>query len=538
MKKIIILTLLLNTFTGYTQPTFKTGVNFPFYTPTAANINDYLSLVNQSGAKAIRQMIYADAFWKNVEPTDNNWNFTYTDSAFINPYSLTPIGTLYSMMGNDTIGMQVPWLACSNPFTCYWDPSNDSIYSKDYVIQTVNRYKNVTKYWEVTNEIESTLPPEGLLTVADKRDFLKYNYNWIKTADPTAKVLLPGLVGTCCTFPISNSFTWLRNLLKIGGGNYFDIMNYHDYNAWWTLPAHYDSIQNILNQYSLNKPIWITESSISSANISSITPSYSSVNQQAADVWRRICLLWAKGAEVVMWHSNWSSNDMKAWGEFGLVSNLGIKKKSFHSYRLLNDKISNFSLVNTLSLGNVTEDNNSGGNGVWAIHFVVDGVNKWVLWSPNNLTYSLTGITSNLIKVTEVVPNMLINNGDSAIFNTNTYTVNAGTYHFTTLSTLPILVEEATTTSIQVNNLEESINIYPNPTNSKIKINFPAFQASNINIQIVDVLGNIILTQNMGNLKQGDNIASVDLSNVNNGLYLCKIIIDNQSIINKIILKQ
>lgn len=538
MKKTIFLTLLINTLIGYAQPTFKTGVNFPFYTPTTSNINNYLSLVNQSGGKAIRQMTYADVFWKNVEPTDNNWDFTYSDSAFINPFSLTPIGTLYSMMGNDTVGMQVPWLACSNPFTCFWDPANDSIYSKDYVLQTVNRYKNVTKYWEITNEIESSLPPEGLLTIADKRDFLKYNYNWIKLADPTAKVLLPGLVGTCCTFPISNSFSWLRNLLNLGGGSYFDIMNYHDYNAWWTLPAHYDSVQNILNQYSLNKPIWITETSISSANTSSITPSYSSVNEQAADVWRRICLLWAKGAEVVMWHSNWSSNDPE-WGEFGLVSNSGTKKKSFHTYKLLNDKISNFSSVNIMSLGNVTDNNNSGGNGIWVIHFVVGGINKWVLWSPNNFPYSLTGITSSHIKVTEVVPNTLINSGDSAIFNTNTYSVNAGSYNFTSLPSLPILVEEAITTSMPpVNNLEESIKIYPNPTNSILNINYTAFQSSEIKIQIVNVLGKIILTQNMDNLGQGDNIISVDISNLNYGTYFCNIIIDNQSVIKKFIIKQ
>lgn len=537
MKKTVILPLLLNTLIGYAQPTFKTGVNFPFYTPTATNINNYLSLVNQSGGKAIRQMTYADVFWKNVEPTNNNWNYTYSDSAFFNPFSLTPIGTLYSMMGNDNVGMQVPWLACSNPFTCFWDPANDSVFSKDYILQTVNRYKNVTKYWEISNEIESTLPPEGLLTVADKRDFLKFNYNWIKIADPTAKVLLPGLVGTCCTYPISNSFSWLRNMLNAGAGNYFDIMNYHDYNAWWTLPAHYDSVQNILNQYNLNKPIWITETSISSANTSPITPSYSSVNQQAADIWRRICLLWAKGAEVVMWHSNWSSNDPE-WGEFGLVSNAGTKKKSFHSYKLLNDKISNFSSVNILSLGAVNENNNSGGNGAWAIHFVVGGVNKWVLWSPDNLTYSLTGISSSYIKVTEVVPNMLINNGDSAIFNSNTYAVNAGSYNFSSLPSLPILVEEATITSLLENNLEKNVIIYPNPTNSLLNINFPAIQASDIKIQITDALGRIILTQNQSHNNQKEKYLTMDMSQFNDGLYFCIIYIDNQLITKKIIIKQ
>lgn len=96
---------------------------------------------------------------------------------------------------------------------------------------------------------------QGLRTILEKKKFLQYNYNWIKQADPDAKVLLPGLVGTCCYYPISNSFTWYRNMLQVGFGDYFDIMNYHNYNAWWTLPVHYDSVQNILNSYGLKKPI-------------------------------------------------------------------------------------------------------------------------------------------------------------------------------------------------------------------------------------------------------------------------------------------
>lgn len=535
MKKTIILIISLITLNMYAQVPFKTGVNFPFYTPTTASINDYLSLVNQCGGKAIRQMIYADVHWKHVEPTNDNWDYTKSDTAFLNPFSLTPIGTLYSIMGNDNIGMQVPWLACSNPFTCFWDPANDSVFSKDYVMQTVNRYKNSTKYWEVANEIESALPPKGLLSVADKRDFLKYNYQWIKTADPTAKVLLPGLVGTCCTYPISNSFSWLRSLLNIGGGNYFDIMNYHDYNAWWTLPAHYDSVQNILSQYNLNKPVWITETSVSSLNLSPITPSYSSVNEQAADVWRRICLLWAKGAQVVLWHSNWSSNDIGAWGEFGLVNNAGIKKKSFHSYKLLNDKISNFNAVNILSLGNVTNNNIAGGNGIWALHFSVNGTNKWVLWSPNNLSYTLTGITSNKIKITEVVPTTVINGGDSAIFKTNTFAVSSGSYYFTQVPSLPILVEESKANS-PYDSTQNTISIYPNPTQSQLNLNLYLIEPSTVKIEIIDAAGKILYYNDIGNLDTGSHNKIIDVSYLSSGVYILRTYINEQAIIKKIVL--
>ncbi len=126
-------------------------------------------------------MTYADIHWKNLEPSDNMWNFTRIDSAFNNNYLLTPIGTLYSMMGNDTIGFQTPWLACNLPLSCYSDPAGDSTFSKDYISTVINRYKNVTKYWEIGNEIEQTHPPQGLLNIAKQKEFLQLNYKWIKS---------------------------------------------------------------------------------------------------------------------------------------------------------------------------------------------------------------------------------------------------------------------------------------------------------------------------------------------------------------------
>jgi hypothetical protein len=496
MKKIIliILTLILGL---RSQTPFKTGINFPFYLNTVS-INHYVNLVKSTGAKTMRQMIYADVHWKNVEPQNNQWNFSLSDSVFIycNP-PITSIGTLYSMMGDDTIGLQTPWLACNTPTLCYWDPAGDSIHSKDYIFQTVNKYKNYTKYWEVANEIESSLPPAGLPSILAKRDFLKYNYNWIKIADPQAKVILPGLVGTCCTYPMSISFTWLRNMLNVGAGSYFDIMNYHDYNSWWTLPAHYDSVKTILNSYGIgNKPIWVTETSISSVNLSTITPSYSSVDQQAADVWRRICLLWGKGAEVVMWHTLWSNNDMQGWGEFGLLSSQGSKKKSYHSYKLLNNKISNFSVVQLLQTGTINENNTSGGNGVWVVKFVVGGVNKWVIWSPNAQTYTLTGIQTPQIKTTTVVPVSLLNGGDSAVFNSGNFNVINNQYVFNNLTSIPILVEEHSPTALDdLTFTDNQITVFPNPAVKEFIVRLNSqISSEKISMEILDITGRIMKT--------------------------------------------
>lgn len=529
------LCLLLCVGAGFAQTPFRTGINFPFHLPDAVSIHQYLALMEQSGAKATRQMTYADVHWRHVEPADNQWNFTRSDSAFLHPFDITPIGTLYSMMGNDTIGMQTPWLACSNPFNCYWDPAGDSIYAKDYVFQVVNRYKHATKYWELGNEIEHVLPPAGLPTLQAKRNFLMHNYRWIKTADPEAKVILPGLLGTCCTYPMSNSFAWLRGLLSLGGGSFFDIMNYHDYNAWWTLPAHYDSIQTILQQYGLQKPVWITETSVSSFNISPITPRYSSADEQAADVWRRICLLWAKGAEVVLWHSGWSNGNLSSWGEFGILSSNGLKKKSFHAYKLLNEKIARFSAVQWLSAGEVTDNNNAGGNGAWAIRFVVDGAQKWVLWSPNNQPYTLTGIHAPIVKVTHVVPIQLLQAGDSAVFHTYTLSADAGACLFNSLSSLPVLVEEVAVSHLAEPSPVGYAHIYPNPASTSFTAAINLYDATSVFIDILDAMGRSVHRVRSGRLSPGSHELDIELPGLSSGVYYCKVFLGERIIIKKLV---
>lgn len=204
-------------------------------------------------------------------------------------------------------------------------------------------------------------------------------------------------------------------------------------------------------------------------NKSNIKPSYPSPDEQAADVWRRFCLLWGKGADVVLGRSNWSSNDINAWGEFGLVS-IREMKKSFHSFKILNEKISDFTSASILSTGLVTDNNTNGGAGVWVIHFVVNNASKWVIWSPDNQPYTLSGISTNYLNITEVLPNQLFNGGDSAVFVSNTYAVSGNSYTFDQLTSLPILVEEDTYTSTAENQELNHFNIfiYPNPSNNYI----------------------------------------------------------------------
>ena len=89
------------------------------------------------------------------------------------------------------------------------------------VRQIVARYKNDVEYWESRNE------PNAIMTGADFaiRE-MKPFYEAVKSANPNAKVLGPGVVSI-------NPFmlAWIEDFLKAGGGQYIDGFSFHAYNT-------------------------------------------------------------------------------------------------------------------------------------------------------------------------------------------------------------------------------------------------------------------------------------------------------------------
>jgi len=156
-----------------------------------------MNLVTESNAQVARQLTYADVFWHQVEPFDNQWSFSYSDSVFIEFQGINYVGTLYSMFMEDTIGYQVPWRSCANPGNpaCRWIAARDSNDTKQYLDTLIRRYGDIIKYWELGNEVENHGFPEGF-PLPQLVQFFKYNYRWIKAGDLDAKVIMPSFLGT------------------------------------------------------------------------------------------------------------------------------------------------------------------------------------------------------------------------------------------------------------------------------------------------------------------------------------------------------
>jgi len=434
------------------QPPFRIGLNFAFIgASNAATVTAVFTNITPLGLRGTRHSSPGDANWLTVHPSINTYNFTNTDLIFFNTNGVIPLATLYEDPNPTNAlnpGLQVPGVSNTNGFSF---TSNELYYASNYVATVVSHYTNATHLWEIANEVSGitnrprSLPPDAFAS------YMVTNRNWIHAIDPQAQVLLPGCIGGY-GLPFTNNYIWLRqvltNLTSLGAPG-FDAMNYHDYKSWWVLPIDFDGYRATLAEFNLtNMPIWITECSSASTN-NGLNPNtvvpYASEDQQAADVWRRSCLLFGKGASVWFWHSL-NSDPLGNFSNQGLLTpaaNGGQKKKSWHAFKLLVQKIEGFQSATLLQLGNVTTNNNSGGDGQWAVQFDwSDGTRRFVVWSGTNLNYTLANLDTNAApyRVTTVVPSALANNSETATFTIATNSL-AGTSLALTGTNLPVVVE-------------------------------------------------------------------------------------------------
>ena len=535
MKKLIVTFLIyFSTIIVFSQEVHHIGVNVPWRTHEIG-MNRLFPIIDELGLKFYRHMMYADVGWVNIEPQNDNWHFEYSDSAAFNPYGITPLFTLYHCcFASDTIGFQVPWRACYED-SCGWQLS-DSTDSKDYVQTVVNRYKSRTKYWEISNELDGNQQrplglPSGLVA-----PLLKMNYSWIKEIDPDAQIIQPSLSGTY-GMPIG-SYNWLKVILLNGACNYFDILGYHDYNSWWTLPAHIDSIKKAMQEFGCpEKPFWVTECSISSDSTTNITPRYSSIDGQAADVWRRSSVLFAYGVDKFFWHPLWSGSQ-RPWLEFGLLDKNGKKKKSFYSYLLLIQEVDTFTTAEAVSFGEVTNDNLNGGEGIWVVQYDFSNSNsKWVLWSPDNQTYTLFLPQFEQVEVIHTVPVWISADGEQVVFRRDTLQVVNNELTFR-LNEFPILVKGLSVTDINDENLNlpEAFMLYqnyPNPFNPTTQLKYAVPEESKITISVYNVLGQKVAELFNGSKSAGFYNIIWNASNYPSGVYFVKFNAEPLNVKNK-----
>jgi len=92
-------------------------------------------------------------------------------------------------------------------------------------------------------------------------------------------------------------------------------------------------------------------------------------------------------------------------------------------------------------------------------------------------------------------------------------------------------------TSEFINNID--FKLYPNPAKNLINIQFEANEYQNIKIEIYDFIGKKIASKNEHLVNTKNSTIKIDLDNIQNGIYICKIFADNKlKTTEKIIVKK
>jgi hypothetical protein len=69
-------------------------------------------------------------------------------------------------------------------------------------------------------------------------------------------------------------------------------------------------------------------------------------------------------------------------------------------------------------------------------------------------------------------------------------------------------------------NIQESLNIYPNPTSDVANVNFTVAGASEVSLDVMNLLGERVITLDMGTVMTGQHITQLDFNGLEAGLYL------------------
>jgi hypothetical protein len=234
--------------------------------------------------------------WKNIEPTDDAWNWTRFD-LYVNSL----------IRGNDTstkilytLGQTPAW-AASNPTvsSAYGAGASsgpaDIDEWREYVRAVATRYAGKIHYYEIWNETNvtgsSAFYTGGVTKMVEMANTARQE---ILAADPNAIIVAPNIT--------SNGIGFLESFIAEGGDAYVDAYSTHIYTSLTPEESLVllTNVRQLLASYGINKPVLDTEGRAAG----SATPSAS---ESRASVARNYLLKWAFGATNFSWYA-WDIN--------------------------------------------------------------------------------------------------------------------------------------------------------------------------------------------------------------------------------------
>jgi len=336
--------------------------------------------------------------WFEMQPTRDTWDFRSVDAVVArnaHPIVLNvwgQVGFVYPFKS------ELPWArlgslgsktAIMNHIKAHQVDLSDPQQKAEaevYVKTFVERYKDVVDYWEVGNEGHQT--PEAL-------DIAARTCRWIKETKPDATVLL-GTVAGDDEAMFARGFAAYRELLAEGIGECCDVATMHYYgkteNIDVTLAERVRAFRAALDEFGVDKPLWLTETSTSSHE-SSVLSGPSSERNQARDVVKRLVVASAAGADKVFWHDYQETYPDNKFYACNLVDQGRGPKPAYFTLKLVVDRLGYCQAVEELRADTVK-----------LYRFTTDAGEVFVAWSDSEQTTDLSPhLTASQVTITHIV---------------------------------------------------------------------------------------------------------------------------------------
>lgn len=270
-----------------------------------------------------------DFWWGKIEPQHGVFDWRQADAAV----------EMYESRGINLM-----------PILCYfsaWNAPNAPADDTEangfgvYASEMARRYKGRVRYYEVWNEpnLAQFWSPEP--NAADYARLLKATRAFTRVVDSDAR-----LVG-CVTAGVDTGF--MRKVFEEGAGDSFDVLSIHNY-FWKDADVNRDmgSIRDLLKEFKLDKPIWITEIGWPTG------AKWMSEEDQARMLVRVFTLFLSEGVERIFYYNlaDYQPFDSGGWdGRTGLFDEGDIPKAAAVAYNEMIWRLDGLKYGGKLNLG-------------------------------------------------------------------------------------------------------------------------------------------------------------------------------------------
>jgi hypothetical protein len=388
---------------------FGTQIHYPSNTTIMQKAED-------SGAYWIRYQAFD---WSKIEPIQTNpptYNWSVVNETGLQDITNRNLKTIAIIHNTPS------WAQKISGKTCGPIAAEDFTAFSQFIKALVTRYSSSSynvKYWEFINEPDAAwqvLPGDSVFGCwGDESDneyyggdyyaeMLKVGYEAVKSVDPDGKVVLGGLLLDCDPTHVSTCIAgkFFDGILSHGGGNYFDIANYHGYapqigdkiydedlpkwsHRGGSVKGKADLLKTVMQNYGISKPIILSEAALQCAPGNTCNNDLPAFFENQADYVLRV---FSSSQTIGLLGTIWYQFEGPGWCYTGLLNGDGSTKPAYNAFQFMTQQ-----MQGTTVLGESTAY-----SGVTTYRFSASDKQIWVMWSTDQSNKAVN-LPSNTIRV-------------------------------------------------------------------------------------------------------------------------------------------